>query len=63
MRPSPRAPVAIRFAQVPRILGIDIPRERTIAILDELGLTRLELSESGATFRPPSWRSDLTRLA
>ena len=60
--PRPERPIVIlRFAQIPRVLGIDVPRDRVLAILDALGLERLEASSEGASYRPPSWRSDLER--
>jgi phenylalanyl-tRNA synthetase beta chain len=60
--PRPERPVVtLRFARIPRVLGIDVPHDRVLAILDALGLERLEASEEGASYRPPSWRSDLER--
>lgn len=56
-----RPPVALRYAQIPRILGIEVPKERVLNILGELGLERVESSESGSTHRAPSWRCDLER--
>lgn len=55
------SPVTLRFAQVSRILGIDIPSERCVEILKDLGLECTEQSDETATFVAPSWRLDLTR--
>lgn len=55
-------PIAIRFAQIGRILGIDISREEAIKTLKNLGLElKSEQGKEAATFVPPSWRRDLTR--
>ncbi len=55
-------PIVLRFAEIPRLLGIEIPCEECIRILTELGLRQVgEASDATATFEPPSWRSDLTR--
>ncbi|CAN5891104.1 phenylalanine--tRNA ligase subunit beta [soil metagenome] len=60
--PRPQRPsVSLRFAQIPRLLGIDVPQDRSVSILQDLGLELLEARPEAATFRPPSWRSDLGR--
>lgn len=55
--PTFRPPVSLRLEQFERIIGIPIDRERVIAILQALGLERVQDLE----FRPPSWRHDLER--
>ncbi len=59
--PPDRSPIALRFAQIERVLGISIPRDRAIAILQDLGLARLDGDDDRSSFRPPSWRADLER--
>jgi len=54
---GPRPAVTLRIGQIKRVLGIEVDRERVVAILQALGLERL----GDLTFRPPSWRSDLGR--
>ncbi|MGE4000400.1 MAG: phenylalanine--tRNA ligase subunit beta [Planctomycetaceae bacterium] len=61
-------PIVLRFEQIPRVLGIEIPRDECVRILTALGLaptsTPAALSSRGAdaaAFAPPSWRRDLTR--
>lgn len=55
-------PVRFRFAQVPRILGIEVPRARSTEILTRLGLEPVgTATDDEATFLPPAWRRDLTR--
>jgi len=59
--PPERPAITLRHEQIPRILGIDIPRERAAGILRDLGLRPLSESERASTWRPPSWRADLER--
>jgi len=54
-------PITLRFSQLARILGIQIPAERATQILVSLGLEHNGSNEESASFRPPSWRRDLTR--
>jgi phenylalanyl-tRNA synthetase beta chain len=58
----PRTPIRLRFAQIRRLLGIDLSAEVAVPILCRLGLelTRAATDES-AEFMPPSWRRDLSR--
>ncbi len=66
-RPGPRPPIVLRFAQLKRILGIDVPPERVRQILTALG--NVEATPAGGvrpqaasiTVVPPSWRRDLSR--
>lgn len=60
-RPAPRAPIALRWAQVPRVLGIEVPRERTRAILAALGCREQAARDAELVVVPPSWRADLSR--
>jgi phenylalanyl-tRNA synthetase beta chain len=55
-------PVTLRFAQIRRLLGIDIPAEECVRILTDLGLDATGIQGThAARFLPPSWRRDLTR--
>lgn len=54
--------ITLRFAQVKRILGCEIPGERCITILEKLGFKALGKNESAAKFEVPSFRAnDVTR--
>ncbi len=53
-------PVEIVFARARRLIGIEIPDDRMIAILESLGLRRIASGEGRATFAIPSWRWDLS---
>ena len=63
-RPPPkREPVVLRFSQLKRVLGIDVPVERVREILMALGNEEVSQLASAPSLvvRPPSWRRDLTR--
>jgi phenylalanyl-tRNA synthetase beta chain len=53
--------IPLRFSQVERILGIDVPREECLSILKSLGVQCVEARSAAASFLAPSWRADLTR--
>lgn len=53
--------VPLRFAQIPRLLGMEVPTDECVSILERLGLTCVERSAESASFTVPSWRLDLTR--
>jgi phenylalanyl-tRNA synthetase beta chain len=56
-----RDSVNLRFSQVSRLLGIEIPPDECVAILERLGLKCQKRNAESATFEPPSWRPDLLR--
>lgn len=59
-----RPPIRLRFAQIKRVLGIDVPAGAAVPILRRLGLQCAgEPKHDAAEFIPPSWRRDLTREA
>ncbi|MBS0202214.1 MAG: phenylalanine--tRNA ligase subunit beta [Planctomycetes bacterium] len=65
--PEECPPITLRFAQIQRILGMEIPNDEAVRILTALGLTLVgsaAASYSAAetvTFVPPSNRRDLSR--
>jgi phenylalanyl-tRNA synthetase beta chain len=60
--PGKRPPITLRFAQIPRVLGIEIPRSESVQILSALGnQPDGPVSDEAARFIPPSWRRDLSR--
>ena len=60
--PGKRPTITLRFAQIPRVLGIEIPRTRSVQILSALGNEPDgPVSDAAARFIPPSWRRDLSR--
>lgn len=59
--PPERPVIVLRLAQIPRVLGIEIPTDRVRAILQALGLEDIDETAESQSYRPPSWRSDLER--
>lgn len=59
--PPRREPIVLRFSQLPRILGIDIPTHIVQRILQALGNEILSTTEQQVRVLPPSWRGDLQR--
>lgn len=59
--PAPRASVSLRFNQLPRILGIDVPPREVRRILTALGNQELKQDDNRVEVIPPSWRQDLSR--
>lgn len=60
-RPEPRQPITLRWSQVQRILGIDIPLELGTKYLAGLGVEIQSTSGGKVTALPPSFRRDITR--
>ncbi len=56
-----RPGVVLRFAQLKRILGIDIDPAEARSILQRLGLAELRHDAATVEVRPPNWRRDLER--
>ena len=62
VQPVVREPIRLRFAQIRRILGSEIPRDEVLRILTALGLEPSgQPHDDSAEFLPPSWRRDLSR--
>jgi phenylalanyl-tRNA synthetase beta chain len=60
-KPAPRGPIVLRFRQIPRVLGIEVPHVTVVQILKALGLEVLAEGIDELTVRAPSWRADLER--
>jgi phenylalanyl-tRNA synthetase beta chain len=56
-----RPAIQLRFAQLRRVLGIELPRAQVLRILHDLGLQQQQLNDHSAIMISPSWRRDLTR--
>lgn len=56
-------PITLRLDQLPRVLGITVPRQEVRRILVGLGCRELDSSSQDSTLQviPPTWRRDLTR--
>ncbi|MCH2203447.1 MAG: phenylalanine--tRNA ligase subunit beta [Fuerstiella sp.] len=58
---EPPAPVTLRFDQITRLLGMEIPADDCVSILSRLGLECTSQSGTEASFIIPDWRLDITR--
>ncbi len=57
---EPGKPVTLRFSQLQRILGIEVPADEVRRILTALGMEPTNKPDCTEVI-PPSWRRDLTR--
>ena len=57
----PRPKIILRFDQLERILGISIPPQRVLEILEALELAPEPHGKRAVAVAPPSWRQDLER--
>lgn len=60
-RPQDPEELELRYAQIQRVLGIEIPAQQIPVILESLGLTVVSNDDNSIRVLPPSWRKDLTR--
>ena len=60
-KPKSVQPVTLRFHQIRRLLGMEIPADECVSILSRLGLECTDQSETEASFLIPDWRLDITR--
>jgi phenylalanyl-tRNA synthetase beta chain len=60
-QPAPRAPVVLRFAQLKRVLGIEIAPAEVRRILSALGNVERREDAGEVEVVPPAWRRDLSR--
>ncbi len=59
----PRTGVSLRNSQIKRVIGIEIPWDTSLGILQQLGCEIGSRSDVEAKLIPPTWRHDLTREA
>ncbi len=55
--------VAVKFANINRLIGQEIPKETVLSILDDLGIHVEKKSEDGLKLSVPSFKNDVTREA
>ncbi len=60
---TPVGEVTLRFARVPTLLGMDVPADACVGILERLGCEPTRRDADAVTVRVPTWRQDLTREA
>lgn len=54
--------ITLRNSEIKRIMGVEIPQERSVEILQNLGFELLGKNELAAKFKVPSWRyNDVNR--
>jgi phenylalanyl-tRNA synthetase beta chain len=53
--------IVLRYDQLARVLGIEIPKEKVLRTLSALGCEKIRAESHRLEFEPPSWRRDLTR--
>ena len=56
-----RDDIKLRFDQIPRLLGMEIPDEATRKILTDLGCEETHCCDHCVKVIPPTWRADLSR--
>ncbi|QDU59078.1 phenylalanine--tRNA ligase subunit beta [Aeoliella mucimassa] len=61
--PEPTGEIKLRFLQIPRLLGIEVPEAEVRKILTDLGCTETHACGECVKVVPPTWRADLTREA
>ena len=59
--PAPPRTIVLRLSQIPRVLGIEIPRDSVRRILSALGCEESAADAVSVLTAPPSWRRDLDR--
>lgn len=59
--PATAEEIKLRFTEVPRVLGIEIPPATVGKILTDLGCEETHTCDHCIKVVPPSWRADLTR--
>jgi phenylalanyl-tRNA synthetase beta chain len=59
--PSSPEPITLRYRQLKRLLGIEIPIDFVAPTLESLGVTVETIGFQSITVIPPSWRKDLCR--
>ena len=59
--PKTPEPVTLRYSQLSRLLGIEIPDAFVAQSLEKLGLVIQKSDDESVTAIPPTWRKDLTR--
>lgn len=51
-------PITLRFSEIKRVLGVEVPSDRALSILEKLGFTILGKNEIAARVDIPSFRAD-----
>ncbi|MCF8277423.1 MAG: phenylalanine--tRNA ligase subunit beta [Flavobacteriales bacterium] len=61
--PIPHQKVEVKFDNINRLIGQEIPKETVLSILDDLGIYVEKKTEDGLKLSVPSFKNDVTREA
>ena len=61
--PIPHQKVEVKFENINKLIGQDIPQETVLSILDDLGIYIEKKKENGLKLSVPSFKNDVTREA
>ena len=61
--PGPPPEVSLRYERCDELLGVSMPKERVVQILEGFGLEKTQADENKSSWRIPSFRADLQREA
>lgn len=61
--PIPHQKVEVKFANINRLIGQEIPKETVLSILDDLGIYVEKKNDEGLKLSVPSFKNDVTREA
>jgi phenylalanyl-tRNA synthetase beta chain len=61
--PEPPPDVSLRYERCNELIGVRVPRERVVQILEGFGLKNTQTSDEKTSWRIPSFRADLQREA
>ena len=61
--PIPHHKVEVKFANINRLIGQDIPKETVLSILDDLGIYVEKKNDEGLKLSVPSFKNDVIREA
>jgi phenylalanyl-tRNA synthetase beta chain len=59
--PEPPADVSLRYEHCNELIGVTLPKERAVEILQRFGLQEAPATENESTWKIPSYRADLQR--
>ncbi len=61
--PEPPPDVSLRYERCDELIGVPVPKERVVQILEGFGLKKARVTDDETSWRIPSFRSDLQREA
>ena len=61
--PEPSPEVSLRYQRCDELLGVSVPKDRVVQILEGFGLEKTQADDDKTSWRIPSFRADLQREA